>query len=600
LRTRTVFLLQFVLIAGSFGAAAPASAIATDARVPLAQVAASLTHLEPQHTLDYSRDDFKLWIVANGDRCDTRSELLQEQSAVPVTYTVVGGCTVKTGQWTSWYDGATWTNASDVDIDHMVPLKEAWISGAYAWTATQRMEYANDLSFPGALQVVTDNVNQAKGDRDPATWMPPLPSADCQYLTDWVLIKYHWNLAVDSAEQSALTTDLAGDCGATLVSQPTRENTPTPTGGGAILAPTGVDRYSGADRYATAVAISQQYPSGVPVAYIATGTNYPDALSAAPAAAFEGGPLLLTPPNALPANVAQELDRLEPTKIVIVGGTAAVSLNVEAQLASHAATVVRYAGADRFATSQTINRDVFANGASAAFIATGLNFPDALSASAVAGTRAAPVVLVNGASSTLDSGTQALLTQLGTTSVTIAGGTGVVSSSIENDLRSTGGITSVIRYGGSDRYGTSLQINAASYTTAPTAYFATGTGFADALAGAALAARDHAPLYVVPGSCVSQGLIDLLQTQGTTHRVLLGGESVVGAGVGTLTPCATPGTAPGTSIPPNPGDSKNCTDFATWQSAQAWFNTYYPYYGDVARLDADHDRIACESLPGAP
>ncbi len=69
--------------------------------------------------------------------------------------------------WYSPYDGATWTAASDVDIDHMVPLAEAWASGAWAWTTSQRQTYANDLGGP-ELWAVTDSVSQSKGDKDPA------------------------------------------------------------------------------------------------------------------------------------------------------------------------------------------------------------------------------------------------------------------------------------------------------------------------------------------------------------------------------------------------------------------------------------------------
>lgn len=170
-------------------------------------------------TIAYSRDYFQHWIDADGDGCDTRAEVLMIESSVPTT----GGCPVKGGNWTSYYDGAVWTLASDVDIDHMVPLAEAWRSGAWAWTPDMRLEYANDLSYGPALVAVTDNVNQSKGDRDPAEWLPPSGAATCQYVADWVGVKYRWGLSVDTTERTTLQNLLTGSCtGATPSQVPER------------------------------------------------------------------------------------------------------------------------------------------------------------------------------------------------------------------------------------------------------------------------------------------------------------------------------------------------------------------------------------------
>jgi len=474
----------------------------------------------------------------------------------------------------------------------MVPLSEAWQSGANAWTPDQRRAFANDLGLNVGLEAVTDNVNQSKGDRDPAVWMPPLADVSCQYATDWVMVKYRWTLTVDSAEKSALDNILTGSCGSTVVTAPAKA--------ASTVSSAGFDRISGPDRYSTAVAISGQYQSGVPVVYVATGTNYPDALSAAPAAAMQDGPLLLTMPTSLPGNVRNEIVRLAPALIVVVGGEAAISPAVYAQLASLAPQIRRDSGADRYATSRVINQRAFPAGATSAFIATGNNFPDALSAAAAAGSSQRPVILVNGTATNVDPATRTLLTTLGVRSVTIAGGTAVVSPQIETALRVT---LTVTRLAGADRYTTSSAINRGSFATSPTVYFAVGTGFADALAGAALAGRDNAALYVVPGTCVPDYVVADLKALGTTKRVLLGGVGALSDRVGLLGSCAAPPVvvppAPPTT-PANPGDTKNCGDFSTWSAAQAWFNTYFPYYGDVARLDFDNDLVACESLPGAP
>lgn len=301
--------------------------------------------------------------------------------------------------------------------------------------------------------------------------------------------------------------------------------------------PAGVKRLAGADRYATAVEIAKEFKPGVGAVYVATGRNYPDALSAAPAAAKQGGPLLLTPSTSLPANVKSEIQRLKPALIVVVGGKSVVSDSVYAQLKKLAPAIRRDGGSDRYETSRIVTEKAFGSGSSKAFFATGANFPDALSASAAAGSSGSPVILVNGMDSKVDSATASLIQKLGVTSGVVAGGTGVVSSKMEASLKGQPGVTSVVRYAGADRYSTSYAINDASFTKAPKAYFAVGTGFADALAGAALAGAGSAPLYVVPGNCVPSNLVTKLAKDGTTNRVLLGGVSVLGNGVAHLKRC---------------------------------------------------------------
>jgi len=162
----------------------------------------------------YDRDLFNLWIDADGDGCNTRYEvLIAEATTAP---TVGSGCSLTGGAWYSYYDGATWTDPADLDIDHMVPLAEAWDSGARNWTAAQREAYANDLGDPRPLVAVTDNVNQSKSDQDPAEWMPSLTSVYCRYITEWTADKTRWGLSVDSAEKSALTSYAAACTNSTV------------------------------------------------------------------------------------------------------------------------------------------------------------------------------------------------------------------------------------------------------------------------------------------------------------------------------------------------------------------------------------------------
>ena len=317
---------------------------------------------------------------------------------------------------------------------------------------------------------------------------------------------------------------------------------------------TETDRISGPDRYATAVAISSEYPAGVGVVYVASGANFPDALSAAPAASLQGGPLLLTPQAELPDLVRTEISRLRPARIVVVGGPTTVSNRVYDQLAT-IAPVRRDAGLDRYETSRIIIRNAFGAGADTAIVATGANFPDALSGSAAAGGLDIPVILVDGAASGLDSATRRLLADLGVSSVTIVGGDTTVSAAVEGSLRSLLGAGAVTRLAGPDRYVTSQMINAGFFTAAPTVYLAVGTGFADALAGAALAGRGGAPLFVVPTDCVPADVLRDLQTLGTTRAVLLGGPASLGAGVARLTSCSPASTAPPVTTAPSGGGS---------------------------------------------
>jgi Protein of unknown function (DUF1524) len=156
----------------------------------------------------YTRDKFHLWIDADGDGCNTRNEVLIAEATTKPS--VGARCALTGGRWLSYYDNATWTLASDLDIDHLVPLAEAWDSGADSWTTSRRQSFANDLTRP-QLIAVTDNVNQAKGDQTPATWKPPLTSFWCTYAKMWVHTKSRFALTINSAEKSALT-DMLNRC----------------------------------------------------------------------------------------------------------------------------------------------------------------------------------------------------------------------------------------------------------------------------------------------------------------------------------------------------------------------------------------------------
>ena len=155
----------------------------------------------------YDRDLFPHWIDADGDGCSTRNEVLISEADDPVT--VGPGCSLSGGRWFSYYDRRSWTNTGRIDIDHMVPLAEAWDSGARTWATATRRRYANDLGDTRALVGVTDSVNQAKGDQDVAQWLPQF--SKCRYLREWVAVKHRWRLNVNTAEKSAMAS-LAATC----------------------------------------------------------------------------------------------------------------------------------------------------------------------------------------------------------------------------------------------------------------------------------------------------------------------------------------------------------------------------------------------------
>ncbi len=175
-------------------AALPTPIAASTARTYLSE----LTVATESHQSTYERDLFPTWITISGN-CDTRETVIERDGTDVVTNSA---CTATSGHWTSPYDGVTTTDASTFDIDHLVPLSEAWDSGAWAWTTDQRQAFANDVTRPQLLAVSAGS-NRSKGDDDPAEWLPQ-SSYQCVYTRAWVQVKHYYGLSVDSAEKSAL------------------------------------------------------------------------------------------------------------------------------------------------------------------------------------------------------------------------------------------------------------------------------------------------------------------------------------------------------------------------------------------------------------
>ena len=161
----------------------------------------------------YVRTKFKHW-VGVGSGCDSRkSVIISEAVAKPV---VEKGCVIKGGEWLSIYDLVKVTEAGKLDVDHMVPLAEAWDSGASTWDDLKREKYANDQTDPRHLIAVTGPSNRSKSDQDPAEWMPTNKAYYCEYIANWVSIKVRWALSIDAKEKTALVANLKG-CKATKI-----------------------------------------------------------------------------------------------------------------------------------------------------------------------------------------------------------------------------------------------------------------------------------------------------------------------------------------------------------------------------------------------
>lgn len=180
---------------------APGAAAATVDRLVVAEPDPGLA----PYRRDHFGDD---WDYDPATGCNTREWVLIEESHDPVE--VDDRCRPLTGRWTSLYDGVTTSDPADLQIDHLVPLAEAWRTGAAAWSPERRMAFHSDLTNPNSLVAVTGSTNASKGDRPPDRWLPPDPSAHCAYAVAWVDVKAQWELSVSPAEKATLVQLLQG------------------------------------------------------------------------------------------------------------------------------------------------------------------------------------------------------------------------------------------------------------------------------------------------------------------------------------------------------------------------------------------------------
>lgn len=182
----------------------------------------TLLEVRPEVTSPaYDRSFFRHWVDVDNDCQDTRVEVLVREDRSGARH----ACRAFTGSWSSWLDGRTFTSSRSLDVDHLVALKEAWVSGAHAWSPSRREAFANDLGYEWSLRAVSASSNRSKSDRDPARWLP-MRAVRCEYVSRWMAVKYRWGLAVDQRERAAILTILDGECAGRTADLPSRVDVP--------------------------------------------------------------------------------------------------------------------------------------------------------------------------------------------------------------------------------------------------------------------------------------------------------------------------------------------------------------------------------------
>lgn len=192
--------------------AVPVPAVGFPGGITFSEDLLETLEVRAEDTAPFDPKSFEQWVDADADGCDTASEVLIAASH-PSMIVVEPPCTILFGNWNSPYDRVFASDPAEMTVDHMVPLEEAWQSGAWAWTAEQRRDFANDLRYPQtSLVAVTTAVAREKGSKDPAQWQPPGSGVLCGYADLWIFVKSRWNLSVDPAEYDALMKMLSNNC----------------------------------------------------------------------------------------------------------------------------------------------------------------------------------------------------------------------------------------------------------------------------------------------------------------------------------------------------------------------------------------------------
>ncbi|MGP3938375.1 HNH endonuclease family protein [Streptomyces sp. 6N106] len=208
LHIRSTVLTLAAAVAALAGTVAPASAAPSETVTTTLLEAIDALPVAAEDRTGYQRTAFKHWVDADTDGCNTRQEVLIGEAIEPPA--VSGRCTISGGIWHSYYDDTDVQGARGLDIDHMVPLAEAWDSGASDWSAQERQDYANDVGDMRSLAAVNARENRSKADQDPNQWLPSDPGALCRYIEEWTVVKSRWGLSADPGEVTALSDLVAG------------------------------------------------------------------------------------------------------------------------------------------------------------------------------------------------------------------------------------------------------------------------------------------------------------------------------------------------------------------------------------------------------
>ncbi|MDO5052412.1 MAG: cell wall-binding repeat-containing protein, partial [Pseudoclavibacter sp.] len=502
------------LVAAGYAARTPQGLTVDGARV--AADAAALPIVDSS-VLGYDRRLFPHWSDLDGDRCRTREEILaRDMSGIVLA---ANGCSVQSGTLQDAYTGQTISyrrgasTSSAVHIDHIVALSSAWTGGAHGWDPATRERFAND---PANLLAVEGRANQAKSDRGPSEWLPANTAFLCVFVASYTNVLRSYGLAVTAADRDALVREASKpECAAGVVQrvpmgggQPPAEDpaepgepspTTEPSAPGAAPGEEALpERIAGPDRFATAAAVAARFPAGGTIV-VATGENYADALAAGPVAGRLAAPILLVRREAVPDVVREAVAAAAPARILIVGSVAAVGAEVERTLGeiAPAASVERFGGADRHETAALLAGAFFPE-APGALIATGWDFPDALSASAAGAARGLPVLL--GSASELTRPTRTALEGIGgLREVHLVGGPNVLAPDAAAEL--AGAPVAVERLSGADRFATAAALVDRFFPEASGGLVVRADNWPDALVAAPLAARTGRPLLLSLAEC---------------------------------------------------------------------------------------------------
>ncbi|MGO4592551.1 cell wall-binding repeat-containing protein [Leifsonia sp. 2TAF2] len=296
-------------------------------------------------------------------------------------------------------------------------------------------------------------------------------------------------------------------------------------------------RIYGATRYDGAADVSKAaFPTGAPVAYIVSAASPVDAGYTGAVAAKAGGPLLLTDAGALPGATQNELKRLNPQRVVFVGGVTAIpdARLTDAKGILPTATVSRVNGADRFETARNAIRSTF-TAAPVVFVVDSNSWTDAIAAGNTAAFNGEPVMIVNGPTTTVDPADATLLRDLKTATIRVVGGPNSVSDALVSRFAAI--VPNTARIYGADRFGTAEIVAKNTYGTASTAYLVSGLNYPDGLTASGFTGRGKSPLLLARPECVPQSTLQAIYAMRVTKVVLIGGPAVLGTDVAALKPC---------------------------------------------------------------